>query len=159
MPASETVTLPDAVEDTLRERQYSAKSAARAVRLQCGAAKKRAVAPSVASYDPTGAGFQRREADAMDDDAAALLELSAMPELGAGGELLVLPELEAEIAGLAHTVNDRRLGHSRRELYPNGAGCRGWLPTLALDAANDTAAQQYREDAHASESRLRTDMA
>lgn len=79
MPASETVTLPDAVEDTLRERQYSAKSAARAVRLQCGAAKKRAVAPGVAFYDPTGAGFQRREADAMDDDAPALLELSAMP--------------------------------------------------------------------------------
>jgi hypothetical protein len=75
----------------------------------------------------------------MDADASKLLTLASFPEVGAGGELLVTPELEAEIPGLAHTVNNvdsviADASYTRMELAAE-AGCL----TLALDAANGQA--------------------
>ena len=77
-----------------------------ALRLKSGAARKRAVAVDLATYDPTGARFERMEARDMDARADAFLELpsSAAPKPGHGGELGLLPEAARRLPGLVDTT-------------------------------------------------------
>ena len=79
---------------------------AKGLRLRESARFQRARAASSAQYDPTGARFDRREADEADRVADAILMLPDAPAIGAGGELHLSRDDAAAKPGLACTVAD-----------------------------------------------------
>src|SRR5262245_53221420 len=63
----------------------------KALRLQSVAGLKRRVANRHQHYEPTGARCNRREAEAMEEQAADMLALPVPPEIGLGGEIVPGP--------------------------------------------------------------------
>ena len=68
--------------------------AAHGLRLREGAKMKRHTAAFLGSIgDPTGACWERREAEDMEKSAEVILTLPTQPEIGTGGELHLSPKL------------------------------------------------------------------
>ena len=87
-------------DEALREekpvRQRVARAVERITRIRAMAKKDRALASEPGWGDPVRGIHLRRNADVLEGEAAALAELPATPEVGLGGELKPLPELEHE---------------------------------------------------------------
>jgi hypothetical protein len=88
------------------EKARTGDAVAKGLRLRESARFQRARAASSAQYDPTGARFDRREADEADRMADTILTLPAAPAIGIGVELHLLRDNAAAKPGLACTVAD-----------------------------------------------------
>lgn len=81
-----------------------------ALRMGARANLKRKIADKNAAHDPTGARFERREAEAMAREARERLALSTYsaepPMVGSGGELVPPRELQPDRPWITETVRD-----------------------------------------------------
>lgn len=133
--------------------QMKPKGVVDAIRVQSGAAIKRAIADSMAGEhgDHTGARFHRAEADAMEASAAQYLDplshITGPMKPGNGGEMIAATrEMQMEKPGIIDTVRERPdmlaavASYQRLDL----AGDAGVL-TLAVDAAETIKARNSLE--------------
>jgi len=97
---------------------------------------KRVVADGTARFDATGARFERREADALDAEADAILTLPTKPTIGAGGELQLSRDEAFDLPGLACTVEapDMTTAEASRDRLQLTADAR--CLALAVDLAD-----------------------
>lgn len=120
--------------------------AATGLRLREGARLKRSTAGYLGTIgDPTGAHFERQEAEDMETRADEILTLPAKPDIGTGGELQLSKADAATLPGLACTVDDptrvtMEASRDRLELT-SGAQCLA----MAADAAETIQAQNSLE--------------
>lgn len=91
---------------------FKPQSTGDALRLLAGAQRKRAVAGAVEEYDQIGARWERREADQMEANATAYLDIAAHkdgntgPEVGNGGEMVPVGDAYDDMPSLVDTVRD-----------------------------------------------------
>lgn len=121
-----------------------------AARLKAGAEIKRTLAPKLGTWDPTGARWNRREAEWMDEAADAYLDPASHSrdpvQVGCGGELVPLGKDAKESPGLVETVKDdpsyvnARASYERMELAAQAEAL-----TLGLDAAETVQASNSLE--------------
>lgn len=115
----------------------------KALRLQTGAGLKRRLAKRIAGEDPIGARHNRREAEFMEQQAADILALPVLPEIGLGGEIVPGPQT------VQATGEDRIRRDYMRDVAqdkPDAAAAYGSYERLRL-AANAGAAELATEAA------------
>ena len=107
------------------------------------AEKEARVADLIATYDPTGARFMRRDAERLDETATALFHLDHPPARGGtGGELAVTGAIAAELPGLVEPVAEPNVVEVEASLtrLELAAEAGGGVLGLALDAAHGAGA-------------------
>lgn len=135
--------MEDQTKKSTRNRQREV--ANKALRLTVAAKQKRAVADSMGAFDPTGAHFERREADEAETTAAHLLAIVQEGEKGTGGELVPHHAFGSCVPDIKDTTERPDLVTAEASIQRLELAANADALSLAADAAESIQARNSLE--------------